>query len=125
MKESFIGSTNNTEWFLVLFTKFGTYHAADFLPLSCLYRTQVIQLANHLGLQQFLATKISRSPTIYKHFFNLPVEEVDRILIRFESGFSVKKVFEDTGTPLEAIQKVEYYYQASSDARTVPLIPKL
>lgn len=122
---SFIGSANKTEWLLGLFTKFGTYHAADFLPLACLYRTQVIQLANHLGLQQFLASKISQSPSSYEYFFNLPVEEVDRILIRLESGFSVNEVFDDTGIPLEAIQKVNYYFQASIYARTVPLIPEL
>ena len=120
---SFIGSANKTEWLLGLFTKFGTYHAADFLPLACLYRTQVIQLANHLGLQQFLASKISQSPSSYKYFFNLPFEDVDRILIRFESDFSIKEVFEDTGIPLESIEKVDYYYKASKYARTVPLIP--
>ncbi|MHA2245092.1 MAG: hypothetical protein ACXADY_08995 [Candidatus Hodarchaeales archaeon] len=120
---SFIGSTNKTEWLLGLFTKFGTYHAADFLPLACLYRTQVIQLANHLGLQQFLSSKITQSPSSYKYFFNLPYEDVDRILIRFESDFSIKEVFKDTGIPLEAIKKVDYYHKASIYARTVPLIP--
>lgn len=34
---SVIGSPNKTEWLLGLFTKFGTYHACDFLPLSGLY----------------------------------------------------------------------------------------
>ncbi len=122
---SFIGSVNKTEWLLGLFTKFGTYHAADILPLSCLYRTQVIQLANHLGIQQFLDSKISQSPSSYKYFFDLPVEEVDRILIRLESDFSAKKIAGETGLPLEAIKKVEYHHQASTYARMVPLRPKL
>ncbi len=122
---SFIGSANKTEWLLGLFTKFGTYHAADFLPLACLYRTQVIQLANHFGLEQFLASKVSQTPTSYKYFFNIPAEEVDRVLIRLEADFSVEEVFKDTSIPLEAIKKVNYYYQASMYARTVPLIPEL
>lgn len=122
---SFLGSVNKTEWLLGLFTKFGTYHAADFLPLASLYRTQVVQLANHLGLQEFLTSKVAPRPPSYNYFFNLSAEEVDRIVIRFESGFSVKKTVEETGLPFEAIKKVDFYYQASSYARSVPLIPKL
>lgn len=122
---SLIGNANRTEWLLGLFTKFGTYHAADFLPLACLYRTQVIQLANHLGFQEFLNTKITKEPSSYKYFFDLPVEEVDRILIRLESGYSVKEIFEETKIPLESIKKVDYYHQASIYARMVPLIPEI
>ncbi|MFX0085305.1 MAG: hypothetical protein ACFFAU_06500 [Candidatus Hodarchaeota archaeon] len=123
--KSFIGSVNKTEWLLGLFTKFGTYHAADFLPLACLYRTQVVQLANHFGLQDFLKTKSFQTPSSYKYFFNLTFEEVDRILVRLESNLSVDKIFSDTGIAKETIEKVNYYYQASSYARNVPLIPNL
>ncbi len=122
---SFIGSVDKTEWLLGLFTRFGPYHAADLLPLADLYRTQVIQLANYLGLQQFLTNKTLDRPTSYEFFFKLPVKDVDRILIRLVSKFTVEKIVEETGLPLEAIQKVNYYYQASAYARTVPLIPTL
>ena len=122
---SFIGSVNKSEWLLGLFTKFGTYHAADFLPLASLYRTQVIQLGNHLGLQDFLTSKKRQTPTNYKYFFNIPAEEVDRILVRLELDYSVDKIFSDTNIPKDAIEKVKYYYRASAYARNVPLIPKL
>ncbi|MHA1966521.1 MAG: hypothetical protein ACW964_01840 [Candidatus Hodarchaeales archaeon] len=122
---SFLGSVNKTDWLLGLFTKFGTYHAADFLPLASLYRTQVIQLANNLGLQEFLTSKVVPRPPSYSYFFNLSTEEVDRILIRVESGFSVKQIAEDTGLSSEAIKKVNYHYQSAAYARAVPLIPKL
>ena len=122
---SFLGSANKTEWLLGLFTKFGTYHAADFLPLASLYRTQVIQLANHLGLQEFLTNKVAPRPPSYGYFFNLSAEEVDRILIRIESGLSVKQIAEDTGLSSEAIKKVNYHYQSAAYTRAVPLIPRL
>ena len=122
---SFLGSINKTDWLLGLFTKFGTYHAADFLPLAGLYRTQVIQLANHFGLQDFLSSKIASQTPCYNYFFNLSAEEVDRILIRIEAGFSVEQIVEDTSIALEAIKKVNYHYQSSIYARTVPLIPEL
>jgi NAD+ synthase len=122
---SFLGSVNKTEWLLGFFTKFGTYHAADFLPLASLYQTQVIQLADHLGLQELLASKVAIHPSSYNYFFNLSAEEVDRILIRVESGFSVKQIAEDTGLSSEAIKKINYHYQSATYARTVPLIPEL
>lgn len=122
--KSVIGSPNKTEWLLGLFTKFGTYHACDFLPLAGLYRTQVIQLAEHLGLQEYIAAKKPLSPSSFEYFFNLSVDEVDRILIRLESDFSVVKIFEETGIHLEEIKKVDHYYRASNYARTVPLIPE-
>ncbi len=122
---SFLGSVNKTEWLLGLFTKFGTYHAADFLPLASLYQTQVIQLANHLGLQEFLASKVVTHPPSFNYFFNLSAEEVDRILIRVKSELSVKQIAEDTGLSLEAIKKINYHYQSAAYARAVPLIPTL
>ncbi|MFW9903769.1 MAG: hypothetical protein ACFFFH_05510 [Candidatus Thorarchaeota archaeon] len=122
---SIFGNSNKTEWLLGLFTKFGTYHACDFLPLADLYRTQVIQLAGYLGLQEYLDCKKYQAPSIYKYFFNTSVDIVDRILIRLESGFSIGAIYEETGIPLEVIKKVEYYRQVSEYARTVPLIPEL
>ncbi|MHA2296891.1 MAG: hypothetical protein ACXAEU_00400 [Candidatus Hodarchaeales archaeon] len=122
--KSFIGHTNKTEWLLGLFTKFGTSHAADFLPLVTLYKTQVVQLAEHLGLKEYLDYRIDDIPTRYKYFFNLTFREVDRILIRLESGKSEEVVFKETDLPLEAIKKINFYYKASEYARNVPLMPE-
>jgi NAD+ synthetase len=122
--KSVIGSTNKSEWLLGFFTKFGTYHACDFLPLANIYRTQVIQLAEHLGLQEYLNTKEFKKPPAYNFFFGLNSEDVDRILIRLESDFSIQEIFQETNFSLEAIKKVNFYYQTSNYARSVPLIPK-
>jgi NAD+ synthase len=123
---SFIGHVNKTEWLLGLFTKYGTHHAADILPLAALYRTQIIQLAEHLGFKKFLDERVDEVPTSYKFFFNLNYEEVDRVLIRLETGrFSVEEISDDTGIGMKAVNKIAYHYEASKYARSVPLIPKL
>jgi NAD+ synthetase len=122
---SVIGSPNKTEWSLGLFTKFGNYHACDFLPLAGLYRTQVIQLAKYLGLQDYLTSKQLKSPSTYEYFFSTTVNKVDRILIRLETGSTAEEIFEETRIPLDSIKKVEYYYKASNYARCVPFIPEL
>lgn len=121
--KSVMGSTNKTEWLLGFFTKFGTYQACDFLPLANLYRTQVIQLAEHLGLQEYLKTKKFERPSAYNFFFGLNSEDVDRILIRLESNLSIQEIFKETGISLDAIEKVFFYYQNSSYPRSVPFIP--
>jgi NH3-dependent NAD+ synthetase len=122
--KSFIGHTNKTEWLLGLFTKYGTYHAADFLPLADLYRTQVLQLAEYYGFDEYLKGKAQDCPTSYNFFFNLTYREVDRILIRLVANLTPQEVFNETKLPLKAIEKINFHYQASDYARSVPLIPK-
>jgi len=123
--KSYLGSTNRTEWLLGLFTKFGTYHAADFLPLANLFRTQVVQLADHLGFQNFLQSREFDRPTSYNYFFNTSYNEVDRILTRLDAGLSEEEVYTETGLPKELIKKINHYFTTSLYARSVPLIPEL
>lgn len=51
-----VGSSNRSEIRTGYFTKFGD-GAADLLPLGCLYKTQVKQLAAHLGLPKHVIEK--------------------------------------------------------------------
>jgi len=45
-----IGAANKTEWMTGTFTQWGCDHCADLMPLLHLYRSQIITLAEHLGL---------------------------------------------------------------------------
>ncbi|MHA1206142.1 MAG: hypothetical protein ACTSSO_01090 [Candidatus Hodarchaeales archaeon] len=110
---------------LGLFTKFGTYHAADFLPLAGLYRSQVIELGKFLGLGDYLDSKQRNSPTSYNFFFKLSYNEVDRILIRLEAGMKLQNISDEINIPLSSLEKLHHNYQASVYARSVPLIPDI
>ncbi|MFW9854252.1 MAG: hypothetical protein ACFFFG_04300 [Candidatus Thorarchaeota archaeon] len=124
--KSYIGHVNKTEWLLGLFTKFGTYHAADFLPLAALYKTQVVQLAEYLNLNKYLDERVEKIPTSYRFFFDLSYREVDRVLLRLEvGGYSMEEIHQETGVHFDAIQKIRYYYDVSKYARAVPLIPEI
>ncbi|MHA1237220.1 MAG: hypothetical protein ACTSQ9_06140 [Candidatus Hodarchaeales archaeon] len=123
--KSFIGSVNKTEWLLGLFTKFGTYHAADFLPLAGLYRSQVIELGKFLGLGDYLDSKQRKSPTSYNYFFKLSYDDVDRTLIRLEAGMKLQDISDEINIPLSSLEKLHHNYQASVYARSVPLIPDI
>ncbi len=122
--KTLIGNTNKTERSLGLFTKFGTSHAVDILPLGNLYRTQVVQLGNFLDLDDYLKNKSRDIPTRYKFFFNLTFKEVDRILIRLEEGISEDDIAQETNLPLKAIKRINFHYIGSKYARTIPLKPK-
>ena len=123
--KSFIGSINKTEWMLGLFTKFGTHHAADFLPLASLYRTQTVQLGEYMGFGNYIETQESTVPTSFSYLFNLSYNEVDRILIRLESGNEPEDIHSETGISLDSIKKVAYNFNSAEYARSVPLIPKV
>ena len=123
--KSYIGSVNKTEWILGLFTKFGTFHAADFLPLAGLYRTQTIELGKYLSLGDYLGLKNRKSPTSYNYFFNLSYKEVDRALIRLEAGMKLQDIAEEIEIPISSVEKLNHNYQASVYARSVPLIPDI
>ncbi len=123
--KSFLGSVNKTEWLLGLFTKFGTYHAADFLPLANLYRTQTVQFGEFMGLGEYLNTKKRETPTSYKYLFDLSFKEVDQVLIRLEEGIPREKIHTETSISLTCIDKIINNFRGSDYARCVPLIPKL
>jgi NAD+ synthase len=123
--KSFLGSVNKTEWLLGLFTKFGTYQAADFLPLANLYRTQTVQFGEFLELGEYLASKKRETPTSYKYLFDLSYQEVDRVLIRLETGMSIDSIHDETSISKTSIEKIVKNHAGSNYARCVPLIPKI
>lgn len=52
-----IGAANKTEWMTGTFTQWGCDHCADLMPLLHLYRSQLIPLAEHLGLPEEIIHK--------------------------------------------------------------------
>jgi|LGVF01.2.fsa_nt_gb NAD+ synthase len=52
-----IGAANKTEWMTGTFTQWGCDHCADMMPLLHLYRSQIITLAEHLGLPDEIIRK--------------------------------------------------------------------
>jgi NAD+ synthase len=52
-----IGAANKTEWMTGTFTQWGCDHCADLMPLLHLYRSQIITLAEHLGLPKDIIHK--------------------------------------------------------------------
>jgi len=105
------GTSNLLETDQGFFVKLGD-GAGDFKPIAHLYKTQIYQLAEYLGLP---AAITSRQPTADIHplaqgqdefFFLLPYKEMDACLYGEKNGFSPETVARATGLAEEKVRLI-------------------
>ena len=106
-----IGTPNKHEQEQGFFVKYGD-GGADVMPIGNLYKTQVYQLANYLGVPKSI---IERTPTTDTYsaeqtqeefFFQLPFGLMDRFWYGFENGYSPEEVAEVMGTDVEKVKNL-------------------
>jgi NAD+ synthase len=94
-----IGTPNKHEQEQGFFVKYGD-GGADVMPIGNLYKTQVYQLAEYLGIPDEI---IKRTPTTDTYsaeqtqeefFYQLPFSLMDRFWFGYENGYSPKEVAE-------------------------------
>jgi NAD+ synthase len=104
-----VGTPNKHEQEQGFFVKYGD-GGADVMPIGNLYKTQVYQLANYLGVPKSI---IERTPTTDTYsaeqtqeefFFQLPYGLMDRYWYGFENGYSPKEVSEVMGETEEQVK---------------------
>ena len=104
-----VGTPNKHEQEQGFFVKYGD-GAGDIMPIGNLYKTQVYQLAQYLGVPESI---IKRTPTTDTYsaeqtqeefFYQLPFDLMDRYWYGFENGYSPKEVADIMG---ETEQRVE------------------
>jgi hypothetical protein len=105
-------------------TKFGD-GGVDFLPIAHLYKTQVRELGEHLGLPRSVCTKPS-SPQLWpghRAVDEIPIEyeRLDPVLAGlFDDKLPPKEVAKRTGVELKVIEDVVKRHQASAHKRSYP-----
>ncbi len=118
------GTGDRSEALIGYFTKYGD-GAADFLPIRHLYKSQVRELARHLGVPERIACKPS-SPQLYpghKVTDEIPLayEKLDPVLVGlFDLKLPPKEVSRRTGVPLKVINEVLRRFTASKHKREYP-----
>ena len=104
-----VGTPNKHEQEQGFFVKYGD-GAADVMPIGNLYKTQVYQLAEYLGVPQAI---ISRTPTTDTYsaeqtqeefFYQLPFDLMDRFWYGFENGYPPAEVAEVMGETEERVE---------------------
>lgn len=123
-----VGSGNRSELCTGYFTKYGD-GAADLLPLGCLYKTQVKQLAAHLGVPERIIKKVP-SAGLWKGQtdeaeLGLPYEKIDIIYAGLDLGLKQDKIAEAASVGKEDVKKFIERERRSAHKLTGPKIPKL
>lgn len=118
------GTGDRSEFLIGFFTKYGD-GGSDFLPIAHLYKTQVRELAKHLGVPEKIAFKPS-SPQLYpghKLSDELPLDykDIDPILVGlFDHRLSPKEVSRLTNVSLKVVEDILRRFKVSEHKRSFP-----
>jgi NAD+ synthase len=105
------GTPNRLEYAQGFFVKNGD-GSADFKPIAHLYKTQVYQLAEYLGVPDEIRRRPPTTDTYSleqsqeEFYFALPLEKMDLCLYGRNHGFSPEDVAPAVGLSAEKIQRV-------------------
>lgn len=108
-----IGTANKNEHEQGFFVKYGD-GGVDLQPISHLYKTQVYQLAEHLGVpQQIIERKpttdtYSAESTQEEFYFRLPFRLMDLIWYAYDHGVSAATAANTVGL---SVEQVEFMYR--------------
>jgi NAD+ synthase len=122
------GSGNRSEFRAGYFTKYGD-GAVDIAPLGCIYKTQVKQLAAHLGVPQKIIDKIPtaglwRGQTDESEL-GLPYKKLDMIYAGLDLKLSHGAIAKAAGVKLKDVKRFIEREQRTAHKLKVPEIPKL
>jgi NAD+ synthase len=107
-----LGTGNKNEHDLGFFVKYGD-GGADIKPIAHLYKSQVYQLADHLGVPQEI---IARTPTTDTYsaevsqedfFFRVDFKILDMVMAGLDREVPMEEVAEATGLTLEQVERVK------------------
>ncbi|MEM2124850.1 MAG: NAD+ synthase [Candidatus Methanosuratincola sp.] len=125
-----IGSGDRSELMIGYFTKYGD-GGVDLLPLGCIYKTQVRELAKHLGIPQRIIRKES-SPRLWEgqtaeSELGISYEDIDTILYcLFDLRMKKHEIVRELGPNYAAkVERVIRMVRESTHKRRVPPAPKV
>ncbi len=106
-----IGTANKNEHDQGFFVKYGD-GGADLQPIRHLYKSQVYQLAQYLGVPQEIIQRVpttdtySAGSTQEEFYFRVPFELLDKIWMGMEEGMSADEIAGDMGLTAEQVERV-------------------
>ena len=106
-----VGTPNRLEYELGFFVKQGD-GSADLKPIAHLYKSQVFQLADYLGVPPPIRERIPTTGTYSleqgqdEFFFSLPCDKMDLCLYARNNGSSTEQVASATGLTIDQVERV-------------------
>lgn len=122
------GGSDKSETMMGYFTKWGDV-AADISPIMDLYKTQVRNLARHLGFPEALAAKPS-TPALWQNQLaeselGIEYEKLDLILFGLERLMSIKEIASQICIDEDWVQKIKKRWLSAEHKRRMALAPKI
>ncbi len=122
------GSSDKSETMMGYFTKWGDV-AADISPIMDLYKTQVRELAHHVGVPKPIITKPS-SPALWsgqtaENELGIKYEQLDLILYGLEHFMTPKEIAAQLNVKTELAKKVKRRWLSMEHKRRMLLTAKL
>ena len=123
-----VGTGNKSELALGYFSKFGD-GGCDFLPIGDLYKTQVREMARHLGLPRKILEKVPTAGLwagqTDEGDLGIAYEELDRILLGLELQYTAEEIAERGEVDVKRVLRIERLVAGGVHKRKMPLIPKI
>jgi len=122
------GSSDKSEIMMGYFTKWGDA-AADISPLMDLYKTQVRQLAQHIGVPKQIITK-PPTPMLWpghlaEEELGIKYETLDLILLGLENFMPTRDIAQQLKLPLKIVDEIKARWLSKEHKRRAPLTLKL
>jgi NAD+ synthase len=122
------GTGNKSELMVGYFTKYGD-GGCDILPIGDLYKTEVLKLAEFVGVPERIIRKkpsagLWRGQTDEEEI-GMSYEELDKILIELERGSNLREISEKSGIASEKIERVLFLIRENEHKRVTPPVAEL
>jgi NAD+ synthase len=107
-----VGCAHKSEDMLGLYVKFGVDDSADIMPFKNLFRSQVLQLAAHLGVPNEIIKRTPNPDIIpgvsdkYMDILGLPSETLDLLVYGIEHGLENNDIAGQLNLPKEKVQQI-------------------
>ena len=123
-----VGPSDKSETMMGYFTKWGDI-AADISPLMDLYKTQVKQLAAHIGVPAGIVAKPS-TPQLWpgqlaEDELGIGYETLDLVLLGLENFMTSEEIAQQLHLPLKIVQNVKSRWLSTEHKRRAPLTMKM
>lgn len=121
-------SSDKSEAMIGYYTKFGDI-AADIAPQQDLYKTQVRQLAKHMGIPEAIIYK-PPTPALWpnqtaEEEIGLAYEKLDLILYGLEHFMKTSQIAKQLALPVKTVETIKRRWLNAEHKRRMPLTPKL
>ena len=128
LKKIVCGSSDKSEVMMGYFTKWGDA-AADISPLMDIYKTQVRQLALHVGIPTEIVTKPSTPGLWPGHLaeeeLGVKYETLDLILFGLERFMRTEEIAEQLNLSIKLVDGIKKRWLATEHKRRTPLTTKI